>query len=203
MPVTQLGTGKSQFVGHGVSSQSKCSYQWISGPTSSWHRPRLPKRNLKIVSSTPFLYKQKFTKVWNLSQRRGSRLSKVTQLWIARLTKELGSPDPWTAAALSPSISISIAGAQIQQLWTPPSSHWTTSRTQHQRTAVGSLTCGLLKGWTYRIRRQLKPHVTEDYPCAPLWVKDPCLLPLNTSCGARTSHSFGMSAYTLSLTFAS
>lgn len=47
-----------------------------------------------MISSHPFLYKQKLTKVWNVSQRRGSRLPKVTQLLIASLIQEPGSPDP-------------------------------------------------------------------------------------------------------------
>lgn len=89
-----------------------------------------------MISSHPFLYKQKLTKVWNFSRRRGSRLPKVTQLLIASLIQEPGSPDPWTAAALSTSISTHITGARIQQFFTPLSSLRHSVRGQLQASGI-------------------------------------------------------------------
>ena len=128
MPVTQLGTGKTQFLGHGASSQSKCSCQWISGPASSCHRPRLPRRNLKIVSSHPFFCISRNLQKFETSLKsEGAGCPKRHKFESKRLRGRCRSLH----------LLLPTAGAQILQLGTPPSSHWTTSRAQHRRTAAG------------------------------------------------------------------
>lgn len=60
-----------------------------------------------------------------------------------------------------------------------------------------------LKGLNSQNQKTAEASGNGSPSCAPLWVKDLRLLPLNTSGGALASHSFGMGAHTLSLTFAS
>ena len=195
MPVTQLGTGKTQFVGHGASSQSKCSCQWISGPVSSCHRPRLPRRNLKIVSSHPFFCISRNLQKFETSLKaEGAGCPKWHKFWKQK------APGP---RLLSPSAPTYCRGPDPTARNSPIQSLDHLADTASEDSCRTPRTCGILKGWTHRIRRQLKPQVMEARPCAPLWVKDPRLLPLNTSGGALASHSFGMGAHTLSLTFAS
>lgn len=60
--------------------------------------PSFLEGTLDMISYHPFLCKQKLIKVWNLSQ---SNLPEVTQPLTTKLTQEPGSPDPWSAVALS------------------------------------------------------------------------------------------------------
>lgn len=66
---------KTQFVGCGVSSQSKCSCWWISEPASSCHRSKLSGRNLRdYLIPLFFCVSRNLTKVWKLSLK-GERAS--------------------------------------------------------------------------------------------------------------------------------
>lgn len=151
MPITQPGRGKAQFVGCGVSSQSKCSCWWISELASSCHRAKLPVRNLRDYLIPLFFC---VSRNW---QKFDSSLSKEREQ-VAWNHATFNGKLHTRTHLLPPGPLLLFLQLFLHLLWGPESN---SSMLPYLITRPTVYNTG--------IREQLRVQVWEDNPSTPLW----------------------------------